>query len=89
MMDDAKKLVKIDASGKMIRSGMSLRLSGQGSGIAEKFRFVLEPAGGSLIVQDGERQVAPELRQRGRPRGAAVLRRRRAEVQGRRSQGAA
>jgi len=49
MMDDAKKLVKIDASGKMVRSGMSLRLSGQGSGIAEKFRFILEPAGGSLI----------------------------------------
>jgi len=51
MMDDAKKLVKIDASGKMVRSGMSLRLSGQGSGIAEKFRFILEPAGGSLIQQ--------------------------------------
>jgi multiple sugar transport system substrate-binding protein len=49
MMDDAKKLVKFDASGKMVRSGMSLRLSGQGSGIAEKFRFILEPAGGSLI----------------------------------------
>jgi multiple sugar transport system substrate-binding protein len=51
MMEDARKLTKIDASGKMTRSGMSLRLSGQGSGIAEKFRFVLEPAGGSLIVQ--------------------------------------
>ena len=49
MMDDAKKLVKFDSSGKMIRSGMSLRLSGQGSGIAEKYRFILEPAGGSLI----------------------------------------
>ena len=35
----------------MTRSGISLRLSGQGSGIAEKFRFVLEPAGGSLIVK--------------------------------------
>jgi len=49
MMDAAKKLVRVDASGKMTRSGMSLRLSGQGSGIAEKFRFILEPAGGSLI----------------------------------------
>jgi multiple sugar transport system substrate-binding protein len=46
----AQKLTKVDASGKMSRSGISLRLSGQGSGIAEKFRFVLEPAGGSLIV---------------------------------------
>ena len=33
----------------MIRSGISLRLSGQGSGIAEKFRYVLEAAGGSAI----------------------------------------
>ena len=47
----ARTLTKVDASGKMIRSGISLRLSGQGSGIAEKFRFVLEPAGGSLIVK--------------------------------------
>jgi multiple sugar transport system substrate-binding protein len=50
VLEFGKKLTKFDASGKMIRSGMSLRLSGQGSGIAEKFRFVLEPAGGSLIV---------------------------------------
>src|SRR6516225_10804730 len=36
VMDYAKKLVKIDGSGKMTRSGISLRLSGQGSGIGEK-----------------------------------------------------
>lgn len=51
LVEDARKLTKFDASGKMIRNGISLRLSGQGSGIAEKFRFVLEPAGGSLIVK--------------------------------------
>ncbi|MBV9812074.1 MAG: extracellular solute-binding protein [Acetobacteraceae bacterium] len=51
MMEDARKLVKIDGTGKMTRSGMSLRLSGQGSGICEKFRFVLEPAGGSIIAK--------------------------------------
>ena len=51
VMDNARKLVKFDASGKMTRSGISLRLSGQGSGIAEKFRFILEPAGGNLIAQ--------------------------------------
>ena len=51
LMNDARKLVKVDASGKMTRSGISLRLSGQGSGITEKFRFILEPAGGSLIVK--------------------------------------
>jgi multiple sugar transport system substrate-binding protein len=51
VMEYAKKLVKFDSSGKMIRSGISLRLSGQGSGIGEKWRFILEPAGGSLITQ--------------------------------------
>src|SRR5205807_2008068 len=51
LTEAARKLVKVDASGKMTRSGISLRLSGQGSGIGEKFRFVLEPAGGSLVVR--------------------------------------
>lgn len=51
IMESAKKLVKFDASGKMTRAGISMRLSGQGSGITEKFRFVLEPAGGSIIKQ--------------------------------------
>jgi multiple sugar transport system substrate-binding protein len=50
VMDYAKKLVKFDNTGKMTRSGISLRLSGQGSGIGEKWRFLLEPAGGSLIA---------------------------------------
>lgn len=54
LMEYAKKLTRIDSTGKMTRSGISLRLSGQGSGIAEKFRFVLEPAGGSLIVGNGK-----------------------------------
>jgi multiple sugar transport system substrate-binding protein len=51
LIEAAKKLTKIDASGKMTRSGLSLRLSGQGSGVAEKFRYVLEAAGGAPIVQ--------------------------------------
>jgi multiple sugar transport system substrate-binding protein len=49
-MDAARKLVRVDGTGKMTRSGISLRLSGQGAGITEKFRFVLEAAGGSLVV---------------------------------------
>jgi multiple sugar transport system substrate-binding protein len=49
LIDDAKKLTKFDVQGRMTRSGISLRLSGQGSGIGEKFRYVLEAAGGSLI----------------------------------------
>jgi multiple sugar transport system substrate-binding protein len=47
----AQKLVKFDASGKMTRSGISLRLSGQGSGIAEKFRYILTGAGADTIIQ--------------------------------------
>ncbi len=34
----------------ILRSGMSLRLSGQGSGIAEKFWFFLHNMGGDVIV---------------------------------------
>jgi multiple sugar transport system substrate-binding protein len=51
LIEDAKKLVRIDAQGRMTRSGISLRLSGQGSGIGEKFRYVLESAGGSMVEQ--------------------------------------
>jgi multiple sugar transport system substrate-binding protein len=47
----AQKLVKRNAAGRMTRSGISLRLSGQGSGVGEKFRYVLEAAGGSMLVQ--------------------------------------
>jgi multiple sugar transport system substrate-binding protein len=49
LVEAAKKLVKFDSQGRMTRSGISLRLSGQGSGIGEKFRYLLEAAGGSLI----------------------------------------
>jgi multiple sugar transport system substrate-binding protein len=51
LTDAARKLTKFDGTGKMVRSGISLRLSGQGSGVAEKFEYVLEPAGGSLVVK--------------------------------------
>ena len=37
IMADAPLLTKYDASGAVSRSGLSLRLSGQGSGVAEKF----------------------------------------------------
>jgi multiple sugar transport system substrate-binding protein len=47
----AQKLAKFDASGKMTRSGISLRLSGQGSGITEKFRYLLEGAGASVVAE--------------------------------------
>jgi len=50
MMEYAKKLVKYDGNGNITRSGMSLRLSGQGSGIAEKFWFILHNMGGEPVV---------------------------------------
>lgn len=51
LIDAAKKLTKFDSQGRMSRSGISLRLSGQGSGIGEKWRYVVEAAGGSMIEQ--------------------------------------
>ena len=51
LIEAAQKLTKTDASGKMTRSGLSLRLSGQGSGVGEKFRYVLEAAGGAPITE--------------------------------------
>jgi len=54
-MDDlrsmAVKLAKRDASGTLTTSGLSLRLSGAGSGIAEKFWMWLYPMGGSITEQ--------------------------------------
>lgn len=51
LMVAARKLAKADASGNLTRAGISLRLSGQGSGVAEKFWYVLYAMGGDPIVQ--------------------------------------
>jgi multiple sugar transport system substrate-binding protein len=48
---DAKKLAAVDASGAVTRSGLSLRLSGQGSGVAEKFWILLLQYGRTLIKE--------------------------------------
>jgi multiple sugar transport system substrate-binding protein len=45
----ARKLAKYDAGGKLVRSGLSLRLSGQGSGVTEKWWTFLLQHGKSLI----------------------------------------
>lgn len=47
----AKKLAKTDASGNVTRSGISLRLSGQGSGVAEKFWILLLQYGHELVKE--------------------------------------
>jgi multiple sugar transport system substrate-binding protein len=47
----AKKLAKVDGSGNVTRSGISLRLSGQGSGVAEKFWILLLQYGHELVKE--------------------------------------
>jgi multiple sugar transport system substrate-binding protein len=54
MMADAIKLTKYDAAGNVTVSGMSMRISGQGSGIAEKFWFFLHNMGGDIIVPSAD-----------------------------------
>jgi len=54
MAEYAKKLAKTE-NGSLVRSGHSLRLSGQGSGVAEKFWFVLYPMGGNIIQEGKEK----------------------------------
>jgi multiple sugar transport system substrate-binding protein len=49
LIANAQKLAVKDASGNLTRSGWSLRLSGQGSGVAEKFWILLLQYGKTLI----------------------------------------
>ncbi len=49
----AKKLTKRDVAGNPVVSGWSLRLSGGGGGIAEKFWINLHQFGGSLLEESG------------------------------------
>jgi multiple sugar transport system substrate-binding protein len=50
----AQKTAKRDAAGKVTRSGLSLRLSGAGSGIAEKFWIIGMPHGLDALAQNKE-----------------------------------
>ena len=50
----AEKLTQRDASGKPTVSGWSLRLSGGGQGIAEKFWINMFQYGGNLLTQGGD-----------------------------------
>ena len=47
----AQKLTKKDAAGNPTRAGITLRLVGQGSGVAEKFWYVLYAMGGDPVIQ--------------------------------------
>jgi multiple sugar transport system substrate-binding protein len=51
LMNYSRKLTKYDNKGNVVRSGISLRISGGGSGVAEKFDVFLFPNGGSVLKQ--------------------------------------
>ncbi|WP_052487166.1 ABC transporter substrate-binding protein [Gordoniibacillus kamchatkensis] len=51
LLEYAQKLAKKDASGNLVRAGMSLRLSGGGSGVGEKFWNILAQKGGSIVKE--------------------------------------
>jgi multiple sugar transport system substrate-binding protein len=51
LVEYAQKLAKKDATGNLVRSGMSLRLSGNGSGVGEKFWNLLAQRGGSVLKE--------------------------------------
>ena len=55
-MEYAKKLVKRDSAGNVVRSGVGLRLGGGGVGIAQKFTqsFILPYGGTTLVSKDGK-----------------------------------
>ena len=47
----AKKLAKFDENGNLIRSGLSLRLTGGGSGLAEKFWYFTMQEGSGIVKE--------------------------------------
>lgn len=49
VIDYSKKLAQYDKQGNLTRSGISLRLSGAGSGVAAKWWLWLFPAGGNIL----------------------------------------
>ena len=53
-MEYAQKLAKYDDNGNLVRSGVSLRLTGGASGTTEKWWNMLMQNGGSLIEETGD-----------------------------------
>lgn len=51
VIEYAKKTAKKDANGNLQRAGISLRLTGGGSGLAEKFWILMEQFGGSIVTR--------------------------------------
>jgi multiple sugar transport system substrate-binding protein len=61
----AAKLTQRDSDGNPTVSGWSLRLSGGGGGIAEKFWINLHQYGGTLLEQDGDKYRAGYANEKG------------------------
>ena len=57
----AEKLTQRDGSGKATVSGWSLRLSGGGQGIAEKFWINMHQYGGAILVPAGDGKWKPDF----------------------------
>ncbi|MEO8228600.1 MAG: extracellular solute-binding protein [Chloroflexota bacterium] len=70
IIEYAKKLAKLDASGNVERAGLSLRLSGQGSGVAEKFWILLLQYGKTIVAQGADGKWAADYNG---PEGAKLL----------------
>lgn len=51
LVEYARKLTVYDAQGKVVRTGISLRKFGGGSGVTEKFQIFLASAGGKILTQ--------------------------------------
>lgn len=56
----ARKLAKFDEKGNLVRSGISLRLTGGGSGLAEKFWYWLMQEGHSIVKEVSEGKFIPD-----------------------------
>ncbi len=51
VIEYSQKLAQYDKNGELTRAGISLRKSGGGSGLAQKWAFWLYPAGGNIVEE--------------------------------------
>ncbi len=86
LMTYAQKLAKQDASGNPTRAGITLRLVGQGAGVAEKFWYVLYAMGGDPLIQTKSGKWHNNYDNDAGRAAHEILHRRRPQVQGRRRQ---
>jgi multiple sugar transport system substrate-binding protein len=70
LLEYAQKLAKKDTSGNLEHAGMSLRLSGGGSGVGEKFWNILAQKGGSIVKEVSPGKYKANYNT---PEGAATL----------------